>query len=128
MNTNKTEYMCFKWEGVIFTLIEEHLKLVDKFTYLGSSVSSTESDVNIFWAKAWNAINRLSTLLPFLWIKMVFDSFHSKDIFPPSDCDWSIQQWLFIIASKHTLTILLLFHPFLQPYHFSTAEGHSQFH
>ena len=35
-------------------------KLVDKFTYLGSNISFTESDVNIRLAKACTAINRLS--------------------------------------------------------------------
>ena len=35
------------------------LKLVDKFTYLGSSVSSTETDINTLLAKAWTAIDRL---------------------------------------------------------------------
>ena len=35
------------------------LKLVDKFTYLGSSVSSTEKDINTRLTKAWTAIDRL---------------------------------------------------------------------
>ena len=35
------------------------LKLVDKFTYLGSNVSSTENDINARVVKAWTAINRL---------------------------------------------------------------------
>ena len=38
------------------------LKLVDKFTYLRSSVSSTENDINIPLVKAWTAINRLSII------------------------------------------------------------------
>ena len=38
------------------------LKLVDKFTYLGSSVSLTETDINTRLAKAWTAINRLSLI------------------------------------------------------------------
>ena len=38
------------------------LKLVDKFTYLGSSVSSTEKDIDTRLTKAWTAINRLSIL------------------------------------------------------------------
>ena len=37
----------------------KHLKLVDKFTYLGSSVSSTETDIDMRLAKAWTAIDRL---------------------------------------------------------------------
>ena len=62
VNAKKTEYTCFKQEGTISTLSDELLKLVDKFTYLGSSVSSTESDVNICLANAWTAINRLSII------------------------------------------------------------------
>ena len=56
------EYMCFNQRGNISTLNGSSLKLVDKFTYLGSSVSSTEKDINIQLAKAWTAINRLSVI------------------------------------------------------------------
>ena len=35
------------------------LKLVDKFTYLGSSISSTEKDIDTRLMKAWTAIDRL---------------------------------------------------------------------
>ena len=38
------------------------LKLVDKFTYLGSSVSSTEKDIDTRLTKAWTAIDRLSII------------------------------------------------------------------
>ena len=38
------------------------LKLVDKFTYLGSSVESTEKDIDTRLTKAWIAINRLSII------------------------------------------------------------------
>ena len=41
VNAHKTEYMCFNQTGDISTLGGSSLKLVDKFTYLGSSVSST---------------------------------------------------------------------------------------
>ena len=51
VNASKTEYMCFNREGAISPLDGDPSKLVDKFTYLGSSVSSTESDVNIRVAK-----------------------------------------------------------------------------
>ena len=37
------------------------LELVDQFKYLGSNISSTENDDNIRLAKAWDAIDRLST-------------------------------------------------------------------
>ena len=38
------------------------LKLVDKFTYLGSSISSTEKDIDTRLMKAWTAIDRLSII------------------------------------------------------------------
>ena len=46
-------------ERAISTLNGGLLKLIDKFIYLGSSISSTESDVNIRLAKTWTAIDRL---------------------------------------------------------------------
>ena len=42
VNALKTEYMCYNQTGDISTLDGTSLKLVDKFTYLGNSVSSTE--------------------------------------------------------------------------------------
>ena len=62
MNANKTKYMCFKQEA-ISTISSESLKLVDKFIYFDSSVSSTESDVNICLAKVWIATDSLSIIL-----------------------------------------------------------------
>ena len=38
------------------------MKLVDKFTYLGSSVSSMEHDINRRLAEEWIAIDRLSVI------------------------------------------------------------------
>ena len=45
VNAHKTEYMCYNQTGDISTLKGTPLKLVDKFTYLGSSVESTEKDI-----------------------------------------------------------------------------------
>ena len=59
MNSDKTEFMCFKQDAAISTLNDKPLKSVDHFTYLGSNVSSTESDVNKCIGKAWTAIDRL---------------------------------------------------------------------
>ena len=42
VNAHKMEYMCYNQTGDISTLDGTPLKLVDKFTYLGSSVASTE--------------------------------------------------------------------------------------
>ena len=44
------------------TLDGTPLKLVDKFTYLESSVASTEKDIDTRLTKAWTAINRLSII------------------------------------------------------------------
>ena len=54
--------MCFNQTGDISTLNGNSLKLVDKFTYLGSSVSSTETDIDMRLAKAWTAIDWLSVI------------------------------------------------------------------
>ena len=54
--------MCFNQRGDISTLNGSPLKLVDKFTYIGTSVSSTETDINIWLAKVWTAIDRLSVI------------------------------------------------------------------
>ena len=67
VNADKTEYMCFNQRGDIFTLKSGPLKLVDKSTYLGSSVSSTKKDINTRLAKAWTDIDRL-------WV--IWNDFH----------------------------------------------------
>ena len=54
--------MCFNQTGDISTLNDSSLKQVDKFTYLGSCVSSTETDIYMRLAKAWTAIDRLSVI------------------------------------------------------------------
>ena len=62
VNAHRTEYMCYNQTGDISTLDGTSLKLVDKFTYLGSSVSSTEKDIDTRLTKAWTAIDRLSII------------------------------------------------------------------
>ena len=61
-NFESTEYMCYNQTGDISTLDGTPLKLVDKFTYLGSSVSSTEKEIDTRLTKAWTAIDRLSII------------------------------------------------------------------
>ena len=46
VNAHKTEYTCYNQTVNITTPNGTPLKLVDKFTYLGSSVSSTEKDID----------------------------------------------------------------------------------
>ena len=62
VNAHKTEYMCYNQTGDISTLDGTSMKLVDKFTCLGSSVSSTEKDIDTRLTKAWTAIDRLSII------------------------------------------------------------------
>ena len=62
VNAHETEYMCFDQTGDIYILDGSSLKLVDKYTYLGSSVSSTEKDIDTCLTKAWTAINKLSVI------------------------------------------------------------------
>ena len=59
MSMHTKQYMCFNQAGDIFTLNGSPLKLVDKFTYRGSSVSLTETDINMQLAKVWTVINSL---------------------------------------------------------------------
>ena len=55
--------MCFNQSGDISTPGGSSLKLVDMLTYLGSSVSSTEKDIDMWLAKSWTAIDRQ----PVIW-------------------------------------------------------------
>ena len=56
--------MCFKREGNISK--GSSLELVDKFLYLGSNISATESDIHIRLTNVWTGIKRL-------WIIWKFD-------------------------------------------------------
>ena len=56
------DYICFNQIGDISTLGGSSLKLVDKFTYIRSSVSSTEKDTDTRLTKAWTAIDKLSVI------------------------------------------------------------------
>ena len=54
--------MCFNQTCDISTLGSSSLKRVDKFAYIGSSVSSTEKDIDTRLAKAWTTNDRLSVI------------------------------------------------------------------
>ena len=47
---------------MMMMMIKWHLKLLDQFIYLGSNISSTESNVNRCIGKPWIAIDRLSII------------------------------------------------------------------
>ena len=61
---DKTEYICLDQNktGDISTQKGCSLKLVDKFTNRGRSVSYKENDINTRLAKTWSAIRRLSVI------------------------------------------------------------------
>ena len=80
INADKTEYMCFNQKGDISTLNGGSLKLVNKFMYHRSSISSTENDINMWQAKAWTAVDRLSTI----WKSDLSDKI--KQFLPSSCC------------------------------------------
>ena len=62
VNTDKTEFMCLNQRGNISTLNSGSLKLGDKFTYFGNSISSTKNDINMRHAKVGAALDRLSVI------------------------------------------------------------------
>ena len=80
VNAHKTEYICYNQTGDISTLDGTSLKQVDKFTYLGSSVSSIEKDIDTRLTKAWTAIDRLSII----WKSDLPDKM--KQFLPGSGC------------------------------------------
>ena len=80
VNTDKTEYLCCNKKGDISTLNGGSLKLMDKFTNLGSSISSTENGMNMRLAKAWTGNDRLSII----WNSDLTDK-TERNFFPSSD-------------------------------------------
>ena len=73
------------------------LKLVDKFTYLGSSISSTEKDINTRLTKAWTAIDKLSIIWKSdLTNKMKRSFFHAAvvSILLYGCTTWTLTKWL----------------------------------
>ena len=99
-NANKTEYLCFNQRGDISTLNRGSLKLVDKFTYLRSSVSSTEKYINTRLAKAWRAIDRLSVI----WKSNLSDKL-KRNFFPSSGCV-NTDIWMDYVDAGKSLTAI----------------------
>ena len=74
VNANKAEYMCYNQTGNIATLDGTSLKLVDKFTYLGSSVSSNEKDIDtrlLYGCTTWTLTKRLERKLDRNYTRML---------------------------------------------------------
>ena len=88
--------MCFNQRGDISTLNGSSLKLVDKFTFLGSSISSTERSVNTQQAKALTAIDRLSVIWNSDWSNKI------KRIFLPSGGCVDTVIWMHYMDANET--------------------------
>ena len=54
--------MPFNQDSAISSVNGKPLRLVDQLIYLGSNISPTENDVNIWLGKAWTAIDKLLTI------------------------------------------------------------------
>ena len=61
-NAEKTDFMSYNQRGDIFTPNRRSLTVVDKSTYQGSSIASTENGIKTQLAKVWTAVNRLSVI------------------------------------------------------------------
>ena len=97
VNAHKTEYMCFNQTGDISTLDGPSLKLVDKFTYLGSSVSSTEKDIGTRLTKAWTTIHMLSIIWKSVLTDKMKRSFFQAvivSILLYGCTTWTLTKWL----------------------------------
>ena len=88
MNADKTEYMLFN--QVAITLNGGYQKIVDKFTYLGNSVVSSESDINRRLVKARTNVDWLSII----WTSDLSDKikrgFSQATIVPILQYRWTI--------------------------------------
>ena len=78
VNADKTEYMCFNQRGDTSTLKGGPLKLEDKFPYLVSIFSSIKKEINTQVAKAWTAINRLSTIMKTIQVRRTRHARHCR--------------------------------------------------
>lgn len=62
INSKKTEYMTFNLDGEVRSLGGNVLKHVSDFVYLGSNIESSKKDVEVRKAKAWSALNGLTSI------------------------------------------------------------------
>ena len=97
--------MCYNQTGDITAIDGTPLKLVDKFTYLGSSVSSTENDIDTRLTKAWTTIDRLSIIWkPDLTNKMKRSFFQAAvvSILLYGYTTWTLTKWLEKLDGNYT--------------------------
>ena len=68
----KTEFLCFEQDIVTSTWNEKTLKLVDHFLYLGSNISSTESDIKMHIMKSMDCYRQVTDHMKTNRIKQEF--------------------------------------------------------
>ena len=94
VNADRTEDICFNQRNDISTLKGGLLKLVDNLTNLGSSVSSTENDINTRLVKAWTTNDRLLVI----WKSDLTDKI--KCIFFPSSGRINTAIWMHHVGTN----------------------------
>ena len=99
VNTDKTEYMSF---NNISILNGGSLKLVDKFSYLGSSVLSTKNDLNTRLAKARTVIDMLSVIWKSDLTDKIKRSFSKQRLYQYCYMDARRGRWVSILRKRLT--------------------------
>ena len=97
IDAHKTEFMYFNQKGDISTQDGTSLKLGEKFSNLGSSVSSTEKDIDTRLTKAWTAIDRLSNIWKSNLTDKMKRSFFQAAVVPIllyGCTTWTLNKWL----------------------------------
>ena len=62
VNAKKTEIMNLNQTGTVKTIADKPLKEAERFIYLGSEISSTANDIKIRIGKAWDAVDKMSSI------------------------------------------------------------------
>ena len=86
--------VCFNQRSDISTRIGISVKIVDKFTYLGNSVSSTDTDINTPIGKAWTVIDSI----------LVIVKSDLTDEIKRSDFQAAVLSMLLYVCTTRTLT------------------------
>ena len=102
VNANKTDNICLKKKRTISNLNGKIPKLIDRFTYLDSNISSTESDFNICIIKAWTTIG----ILAILWKSDLTDKIKGYSFLPTCDCVNTTEWVNHRTKTKHKIIIL----------------------
>ena len=121
-NGDKTESKCFNKDGSTLSFSGKLLKLVDQFIYLGSTIPSTESNIDSHIHKAWIAIDRLLTIWKFelsYKIRRILPSWNrvSTTVWLYGFTTWTLRKHLEKeIRMNHSGMLYAVFNNYLKPY------------